>query len=216
MVFSVFLSVLTAAPTFTAHPKPDPETGELITWGYMAKGDATTDVAYYLFDKNGKKLEECWFHAPYAGLMHDVAITPNYVVFQMYPLACDLERIKAGGLYFEYDEKLPMYLLLLPKRNPKPADIKWFEWEPDHFEGHVSNAFEKNGKVYVDFPVFKGNVFNFFPDKDGKAPPRHALTCRFPRFELDPHTTNLKIPEPEWLSDITGEFSRIDERFQGR
>jgi carotenoid cleavage dioxygenase-like enzyme len=39
------------APAFTAHPKPDPETGELVTWGYMAKGDGTTDVAYYLFSK---------------------------------------------------------------------------------------------------------------------------------------------------------------------
>lgn len=37
--------------------------------GYEAKGDASTDVAYFLFDKNGKKLEECWVQAPYAGMM---------------------------------------------------------------------------------------------------------------------------------------------------
>jgi len=203
------------APTFTAHPKPDPETGELVTWGYQAKGDGTTDVCYVLFSKEGKKLEECWFHAPYAGLMHDAAITPNYVVFQIYPHVADLDRIKKGGLYFQYDETLPMYLGLLPKRNPKPEDIKWFQWDPDHFEGHVSNAFEKNGKVYVDFPVFKGNVFYFFPNKDGYSPPPQALTCRFPRFELDPNATDLRISEPEYLGEVMGEFSRIDERFQG-
>jgi carotenoid cleavage dioxygenase-like enzyme len=122
----------------------------------MAKGEGTTDVAYTLFSADGKKLEECWFHAPYSGLMHDVAITPNNVIFQIYPLDCNLERIKSGGLFFQYDETLPMYLGLLPKRNPKPEDIKWFHWDADHFEGHVSNAFERDGKVFIDFPVFKG------------------------------------------------------------
>lgn len=57
------------SPTFTAHPKFDARTGELITMGYEAKGDASTDVAYFLFDKNGKKLEECWFQTPFAGMM---------------------------------------------------------------------------------------------------------------------------------------------------
>lgn len=188
-----FAIVLTVAPPFTAHPKPDPETGDLVTWGYMAKGDGTTDVAYYLFDKHGKTLEECWFHTPNARLMHDVAITPNYVVFQMYPLECNLERIEAGGLYFQYDATLPMYLLMLSKRSPKPDDIGWFTWDPGHVQGHVSNAFERNGKVYVDFPVFKGNAFTFFPNKDGKAPLGHTLTCRFPRFELDPSATDLRM-----------------------
>jgi hypothetical protein len=40
--------------------------------GYEAKGDASTDVAYYLFDKHGKKLEECWFQVPFAGMMQYV------------------------------------------------------------------------------------------------------------------------------------------------
>lgn len=40
--------------------------------GYEAKGDASTDVAYYLFDKHGKKLEECWFQTPFAGMMQSV------------------------------------------------------------------------------------------------------------------------------------------------
>lgn len=30
----------------------------MITMGYEAKGDATKDVAYFLFDKDGRKLEE--------------------------------------------------------------------------------------------------------------------------------------------------------------
>ncbi|KAK1768210.1 carotenoid oxygenase [Phialemonium atrogriseum] len=45
-----------SALTFTAHPKLDPHTGGFITMSYEAQGDMTTDVAYFLFDRNGKKL----------------------------------------------------------------------------------------------------------------------------------------------------------------
>lgn len=70
--------------TFTANtppqhspriPKSTPTQGNsspsLMHVGYEAKGDATTD---FLFGKDGKKLEECWVQAPYAGMMHDIAI----------------------------------------------------------------------------------------------------------------------------------------------
>lgn len=66
------------SPTFTAHPKVDPITGETIVYGYQAKGDGTKDVAYFCFDRDAKKTEEFWFEAPYSGLMHDIGITPNY------------------------------------------------------------------------------------------------------------------------------------------
>lgn len=36
---------LTSA-TFTAHPKFDPETGDLLCFGYEAKGEATPDIVY--------------------------------------------------------------------------------------------------------------------------------------------------------------------------
>lgn len=54
-------------------------------------------MIYTLFDRHGKKLEEFPFLAPYCGLCHDIGITPNFVIFQMYPLACDPERLKKGG-----------------------------------------------------------------------------------------------------------------------
>ena len=56
--------------TFTAHPKFDPDTGEMITMGYEAKGDGTNDVCYMRFDKNGKKIDECFIKTPHCGMMH--------------------------------------------------------------------------------------------------------------------------------------------------
>jgi carotenoid cleavage dioxygenase len=57
-------------PTFTAHPKIDGETGNMYAYGYEAKGDASTDICFYGFDRKGNKIEECWIKAPYTGFPH--------------------------------------------------------------------------------------------------------------------------------------------------
>ena len=65
--------------TFTAHPKFDPNTREMVCFGYEAKGDGTPDVCYYSIDKNGKFTETVWLVAPVCGMIHDFAVTENYV-----------------------------------------------------------------------------------------------------------------------------------------
>ena len=54
---------------FTAHPKIDPRTGELVFYGYCAKGPATKDIAYYEADRTGKIIHETWFEAPYTCML---------------------------------------------------------------------------------------------------------------------------------------------------
>lgn len=101
----------------------------MITMGYEAKGDATKDVAYFLFDKNGLKLEECWFQTPFAGMMHDMAATDKYVIFILTPLTTvPVELMKEGHKHFAWSEDKPLTFGVLPRRNPKPEDIKWFHY----------------------------------------------------------------------------------------
>lgn len=65
--------------TFTAHPKIDPVTGELVCFGYEAKGDGTPDVCYFTFDAAGKLKENVWMVSPICGMIHDFAVTENWV-----------------------------------------------------------------------------------------------------------------------------------------
>lgn len=147
-----------SAPTHTAHPKIDDVTGEFITMGYEAGGDASTDVVYYMFDKDGKKLEECWVKTPYAGMMHDMAATDKWIVFALVPLqSVPLELLQEGHKHFAWNPDLPLTFGILPPRNPKPEDIRWFEYK-NAFFGHVGNAFDgENGCVYLDAPLTDGN-----------------------------------------------------------
>ncbi|BCS26851.1 carotenoid oxygenase family protein [Aspergillus puulaauensis] len=212
------------APTFTAHPKIDASNGEMMTMGYEAKGDGTTDVAYYLFSKEGKKLEECWFKGPYIGMMHDMAATDKWVVFTIPPLqAQSLESLKAGSKHFAWAEDKPLTFGILPRYNPKPEDIRWFTYK-NAFYGHTGNAFDgDDGCVYLDAPLTYFNKFWFFPPvgqdpmtaPSGKPPGRDQLQSHYVRWRFDPNATDPRV-EPVELVNADGEMPKVDDRFAGK
>jgi carotenoid cleavage dioxygenase len=65
--------------TFTAHPKYDAATREMLAFGYEAKGTATKDILYGTFDKDGVMTQKVWFEAPVCGFQHEFAMTKNWV-----------------------------------------------------------------------------------------------------------------------------------------
>lgn len=65
--------------TFTAHPKFDPKTGDMVCFGYEAKGDGTPDICYYNVGTDGKFTEVVWMISPVVAMIHDFAVTDNWV-----------------------------------------------------------------------------------------------------------------------------------------
>lgn len=65
--------------TFTAHPKFDPETKEMICFGYEAKGEGTLDICYYTVGPDGRFRQTVWLVSPVCGMIHDFAVTDNHV-----------------------------------------------------------------------------------------------------------------------------------------
>ncbi|KAF9875484.1 hypothetical protein CkaCkLH20_06865 [Colletotrichum karsti] len=64
--------------TFTAHPKYDVLTRELLAFGYEGKGIGSRDVFYMSIDEHGKFTEKVWFQAPFCGFQHEMAFTDNW------------------------------------------------------------------------------------------------------------------------------------------
>ncbi|USP79376.1 hypothetical protein yc1106_06650 [Curvularia clavata] len=223
------------APTFTAHPKIDPDNGELITMGYEARGDATNDVAYYLFNKQGHKLEECWIKTPYVGMMHDMSATKNWVVFVLIPLETQpVELLKKGSKNFAWAEDKPLTFGILPRRNPKPEHVRWFYYD-NAFYGHTGNAFEgEDGCIYLDAPLTYYNKASYsygygIPKESnadsmevlGEDPFTHPSSkpkndgrpnSHYVRWKLDPNATDFHV-QPTELINLDGEMPKIDERF---
>lgn len=91
------------------------------------------------------------------GMTHDIAVTENYVVFLMFPLEINSqEKQKAGAHHYEWKSHLPLSFGLIPRRNPKPEDIKWFEYK-NAYSTHIGNAYEENGMVVFDTLLAMGN-----------------------------------------------------------
>ncbi len=118
------------AVSLTAHPKLDLETGELLTFSYQAKGDATTDVAFYVIDKHGKVAHEMWFNAPWAPMVHDFAVTETHVVIPFFPLATDLEVIKKGGPFYQWHGDRQTVVAVFPRRG-RADEVRWFRGPTD-------------------------------------------------------------------------------------
>ncbi|TVY50639.1 Lignostilbene-alpha,beta-dioxygenase isozyme I [Lachnellula cervina] len=199
--------------TFTAHPKLDPVTKEFVCFGYEARGDGTPDVCYFSFNLEGKLVENVSMVAPICAMIHDFAVTENWVIFPIIPQTCELERMKAGGEHWQWDPELPFYLGVLPRRGAKGSDVKWFT-APNSFPGHGANAYEnEKGEVVFDLAISNKNVFFWWPDKDGNAPNPQEIVNKLTRFTFDPKADKLDLPTPEVLLEDDMEFSKIDDRF---
>ncbi|MDQ0456767.1 carotenoid oxygenase family protein [Rhizobium paknamense] len=207
-----FNGQLTSA-TFTAHPKIDPATGDLLCFGYEAKGEATPDIVYYEIDAHGRKKRETWIVAPYAAMIHDFAVTEHYVVFPLMPLTIDVERMKQGGKHFQWQPGLDQ-LFGVMRRDGDGRDVRWFT-APNGFQGHTLNAFDDRDRIYIDMPVTSGNIFYFFPQADGTVPPPETLSSNMMRVTIDMTSSSSGL-EMTALTRFACEFPRSDDRYMGQ
>jgi carotenoid cleavage dioxygenase len=196
--------------TFTAHPKIDPQTGEMIAFGYEARGLATPDIAFYVISSSGQITREEYFEAPYASMVHDFGVTRDHVIFPISPLCSDLEAMKLGKPHFAWDGRRDCHVGILPRRG-SASDLRWFKG-PAAFSSHTMNAWNDGSRVHYDTPVGNFVVFPFFPDAEGKPWNPAQAQPRLERWTMD-----LASPasgfERKLLSPRIVEFPRIDERF---
>lgn len=197
--------------TFCAHPKIDPVTGNLCAFGYATKGLMTRDCAYYEIDPCGDLVREVAFEAPYYCMMHDFGVTEDYALFHVVPIIGSLDRLHKGLPHFGFDTRLPVFLGVLPRRGDR-GDMRWFK-APNLFASHVMNAFNDGTRIYFDTPVAKNNMFPFFPDVQGAPFDPVEAQSFLTRWTLDMASNSEQFESQERLTDMFGEFPRIDDRY---
>jgi len=197
--------------TFTAHPKIDPVTGNMLAFSYAASGLITRDSTYMEVSPTGELLKEIWFEVPYYCMMHDFGCTEDYAVFHIVPSISNWERLEANLPHFGFDTKLPVWLGVLP-RDGDGGDMRWFK-SPNLFCSHVMNAFNDGTKVYFDVPVAKNNMFPFFPDVDGAPFNPEEARSYMTRWTVDMNSSGEEFEKSEKFTEMIGEFPRIDDRY---
>ena len=192
----------------TAHPKVDPETGEMLFFGYMAKGMFTRDMSYHVVDAAGNLTRSVWFEAPYASMVHDFIVTRDYVVFPIFPLSGSLERAQKGGPPLAWEPELGTHVGVMP-RDGGADDIRWMQTDPC-FVFHPMNAYVQDNLLIADMMQFEEAPL--FPKASGGWTDKEKAKARLARWTIDLDAESLKR---EYLDDIVGEFPRLDERRAG-
>jgi carotenoid cleavage dioxygenase len=194
---------------FTAHPKVDPATGELLFFGYGTPDDLGAGMSYGTIDASGNVTRFDRFEAPYASMVHDFMFTEAHVLFPVMPLTASLERARRGLPPFAWEPGRGTRVGVM-RRDAGTESIEWWS-APSCYVFHVMNAWEANGRIHADVMQFATPPKFTWPDGSPIEDQGPARPCRW-TFDLNGAERAVK---QEWLSDATGEFPRIDERFAG-
>jgi carotenoid cleavage dioxygenase-like enzyme len=185
------------ATSMSAHPKVDPVTGNIICYGYQAKGDLTDDVAVYEFSPRGEKLREWWFKTPYVGIMHDIAFTEKYILLPLVARTTSEARLRSGEPMWEWDGDLDTHVAIIP-RDGDVRDIRWFRG-PARNTLHFNNATDRGNRITMELPV-----------SDGERTPSHIK-----RWTFDMNSRNDQFEE-EVVHMANSPLARMNDLFLGR
>jgi carotenoid cleavage dioxygenase-like enzyme len=181
--------------TVTAHVRIDPQTHELIFFGYEADGLGSTKVAYCIADSCGNLTREQWFDAPYCAMMHDFAVTERYALFPIYPTTCDLARLRAGGDHWVHELQRDSWVGVMP-RDGSVAELRWFRGPKGVSCYHLMNAFEDAaGRIHLDQCLANVNVFPFIQRASGINVAPGDTGARLARWTLDLRDDSERVAE---------------------
>lgn len=195
---------------FTAHPKIDPLTGEMVFFGYNASGPFTSTLSFGAIGADGKVKRFDRFEAPYASMVHDFIVTENHLLFPVLPITGDLTRAMSGRPAYAWEPYKGAYVGVM-KRNGAAKDITWFRGEACYVF-HVMNAWEDGSRIVADVMQFEEAPL--FPHPDGLPTDRAKSRARLCRWTFDLAGNTDRFTQT-YLDDITGEFPRVDDRRAG-
>ncbi len=197
------------ANRFTAHPKMDPQTGEMVFFGYgVGAMPLSAGMAYGVADKTGKVTRLDMFEAPFSSMVHDFCVTDRHVLFPILPLTGSLQRAMSGKPPFGWEPELGGRIGLLA-RDKGIETLRWLDTDPCYVF-HPMNAWEEGDTLYAD--VMQYAQAPLFPNADGS--PGKAVSAFLVRWEVD-LTGKTNTVKQTRIDDMAGEFPRLDERRAG-
>ncbi len=198
------------AGPMTAHPKIDPETGEMLFFGYNADGMISEAMSFHVVDKDGNLTRSETFNAPYASMVHDFMVTRDHVIFPIMPLTGSMERAMSGAPVYAWEPDKGVHIGIMPRKGTVD-DMRWFRGDPS-FVFHPMNAHTDGYVITCDVCEFEEAPL--FPRPDGTPRDRSKAVPRLTRwtFDLGQNSDDYKW---ERLDEIPCEFPRLDERFTG-
>ncbi|MGE2690132.1 carotenoid oxygenase family protein [Mycolicibacterium pulveris] len=133
--------------SMTAHPKICPTTGELHFFGYG--NIVAPHVTYHRADADGELTVNRPLEGPALTMMHDFAVTANYVVFLDLPIVFNLDiALQAEtDMPYRWDDDYGARFGVLRRDDPF-GQVRWFDIDPCYIF-HVANAYDTGDRIEV-------------------------------------------------------------------
>lgn len=200
----------TIASTFSAHPKIDYATGELVNIGANINGwTGEAALQYTITTAEGVVRHAVTIPIPHFALIHTFFLTENWVVIPVVPLDTDIQRGMRGGPMTAWNTGRPTKIAIMP-REGTAAEVRWFEFDPRHMF-HECNAWEEDGTIIADVAAANGTAL--FPDQDGNWLTHAETKMSLRRWTIDIAKASMK---EETLNDRDIQFPRPDDRMMTR
>ncbi|MUG98994.1 9-cis-epoxycarotenoid dioxygenase [Scytonema sp. UIC 10036] len=192
------------ASAFTAHPKVDPKTGEMMFFGYSF---AFPYLQYSVVSAEGELLRTVPIDIPQPVMMHDFAITQNYTIFMDLPMTFSRERMQTGKPLIMFEPDKPSRFGIVPRFGDN-SNIQWFE-SPACYVFHTLNAYEDGDEVVL--VACRMSSSTVLGSDDSQSDPEADIP-RLHKWQFNLSTG--KVSE-EMLDDVASEFPRINENLLG-
>jgi carotenoid cleavage dioxygenase-like enzyme len=190
---------------FTAHPKVDPVTGEMMFFGYSF---SPPYLQYGVVSAGGELLRTVPIDLPIPVMMHDFAITENYTIFMDLPLTFSTERMQRGEPLMMFERDRPSRFGILPRHGDN-SNIRWFE-SPACYIFHTLNAYEEKDEVVLI--ACRMNSTTVLASEDSQGDPQGNI----PHLHRWHFNLSSGTVREEMLDDIPSEFPRVNENLLGR
>ena len=190
---------------FSAHAKLDKENGELHALCYQfPRGSYQVDHVVVGQDGHVQKTQS--IDLPSQTMLHECAITNNYVLVFDLSVTFSLFKLVRGYFPFSWNDKHQARIGLLPRKAGEET-VQWFDIDPCYLF-HTFNAFEDdNGNVVVDAMRYQRLFDEDWNGPFTESPPMLA------RWNLD--VTSGRSTETQ-IDDLPGEFPRIHPDLDGK
>ena len=129
---------------FTAHPKIDRKTGEMMAYGYSFQAPF---VSYSVINEQGELVHSTPITIPRSIFMHDFAVTEKYTLFLDFPITLDIGRAISGGPAVDFEPQYGSRIGVMP-RYGTDEDVKWFDVETGVVI-HTANAWDEGNEVVL-------------------------------------------------------------------
>ncbi|UQA61635.1 carotenoid oxygenase family protein [Polyangium aurulentum] len=139
-----FGGVVDGLRSMVAHPKIDPETGTIYTFGYWLGQPGLT---YYVFGADGESRLVRDIETTYPSMMHDFSVTETRAIFYHLPAVLHFGDAKTTNTV-RWQPSRGARIGVTLRDDPK-APVRWFDIPPCYIY-HPMNAFDDGAAVVLD------------------------------------------------------------------